>query len=113
MAENRMKKNMYNVSPVDLRTKVRLGDEEEVAIKPYWYYRNGYIHIRYTVDRCVELSESEKARLKVAMSTSFDKQEVLSKEWDFQTRCIDKEIIRDGIVETEKHIRRMNSGHKN
>ena len=107
------RKEVYNASPMDLRTKVKIGKEEEIAMKPYYYYRNGFLHIRYTVDRCVELSESEKARLKVAMSTSFDKQEVLSKEWEFQTKCLEKEIIRDGIAEMEKRIKGGHDGFKN
>lgn len=103
--ENRIKKDMYNASPVDLRTKVKIGEDEEIAMKPYYYYRNGYLHIRYNVDRCVALSESEKAKLKIDMAATFDKQYVLGKAWNFFTTCVGKEIIRDGIAEAEKHIR--------
>ena len=111
MAESR--KELYNKSPVDLRTKVRIDDREEIAMKPYWYYRNGRLHIRYTVDRCVELSEGEKARLKVELSSCFDKQEVLAKAWYFQVNCLEKKIIHDGIADTERRIKGGNNGLKN
>ena len=37
--------------------------EGELAIKPYYYFRNGYLHIRYNVDRVIKLSETEAAKL--------------------------------------------------
>ena len=33
--------------------------EGELAIKPYYYFRNGHLHVRYNVDRAIELSEAE------------------------------------------------------
>lgn len=114
--ENRFKKNMYDASPYDLRTKVKIGEEEEVAIKPYYYYRNGLLHIRYTVDRCIELSPSEQTRLKIELSSTFDKQTVLSKAWNFFTTCVHKDIIKDGIAEMERrieHFAEVNNGRQN
>lgn len=114
--ENRMKKDMYNASPIDLRTHVRFDDTDEIAIKPYYYYRNGLLHIRYMVDRCVELSPTEQAKLKVDMSTTFDKQTLFAKAWNFFTTCVEKPIIRDGIAEMErriKHYEEVNDGRKN
>lgn len=111
--ENRMKKDMYDTSPIDMRTHVNLDGEDEIAIKPYYYYRNGLLHIRYTVDRCIELSDSEKAKLKVELSTTFDKQSVLSRAWNFFTTCVNKPIIRDGVAEMErriKHYDEVNNG---
>lgn len=99
--ENRMKKDMYNASPVDLRTYVN----GELAIKPYYYYRNGLLHIRYSVDRCVELSEAEKAKLKEDMTKSHDKQSILADAWNFFTTCVKKPVIMDGIGEIERRIR--------
>lgn len=108
------KKDIYNSSPIDLRTHVKIGDEDEIAMKPYYYYRNGYLHIRYNVDRCVELSTTEQAKLKVTLASTYDKQTALAKAWNFFTTCVKKEIIRDGIAEVERRIKEYSeNGRKN
>ena len=108
--ENRIKKDMYNSSPIDLRTYIN----GETAIKPYYYFRNGLLHVRYNVDRCVELSPSEIAKLKVDLTSgSKDKQEVLADAWNFFTTCVEKPIIMDGIAELEKRIKGNNNGYQN
>ena len=104
MEENRMKKDMYNASPVDMRTHVQVSEGDEIAIKPYYYYRNGLLHIRYSVDRCVELSSTESAGLKVTLASTYDKQTALAKAWNFFTTCVKKPVIMDGIVEADKRI---------
>lgn len=112
--ENRIKKDRYNASPIDLRTKVKIGEEEEIAMKPYYYYRNGYLHIRYNVDRCIELSPSESARLKVDLTSSGkDKQEVLAEAWNLYTTRVGKPVIRDGIAEIEKRMKGAENGQQN
>lgn len=110
MDENRIKKNMYNASPVDLRTHVKIGEDDEIATKPYYYFRNGKLHIRYTVDRCVNLTNTESAQLKVSLASTFDKQTVLAKAWNFFTTCVKKEIIRDGIAEADRDIEENRNG---
>ena len=107
--ENRIKKDMYNSSPVDLRTYVN----GETAIKPYYYFRNSLLHIRYNVDRCVELSSAEQTKLKLELTTSYDKQDVLAKTWNFMTECVGKPIIMDGIAEIEKRIKEHKDGQQN
>ena len=105
--ENRMKKDMYSSSLVDLRTYVN----GETAMKPYYYFRNGLLHIRYNVDRCIELTPSEIAKLKVDLTSSGrDKQEVLADAWNFFTTCVEKPIIKDGIAELEKRIKEYKNG---
>lgn len=100
--EKKTKKDMYNESLYDLRTYIN----GETAIKPYYYYRNGLLHVRYSVDRCVELSESEKAKLKMELTAnSTDKQNILAKYWNFFTTCVGKEVILDGVAEMEKRIK--------
>lgn len=95
------KKEMYDKSLVDLRTYIN-GD---IAIKPYYYLRNGLLHVRYNVDRCVELSEAEENGLKIQLSANpSNKQAVLAKAWKFFTDCVEKSIIMDGIAEIEKRI---------
>lgn len=110
----RTKKDLYNESIIDLRTKVEIGEDVETAMKPYYYFRNGLLHIRYTVDRCIELTPSETAKLKVDLTTSGkDKQEILAEAWNFFTTCVEKPIIRDGIAELEKKIKEYTNGQQN
>ena len=104
--ENRMKKDMYNASPIDLREHIN----GETAIKPYWYYRNGLLHVRYNVDRCIELTTAEVTKLKVDLSAGTDKQEILAKLWNLLTVTMERPIIMDGIAEIDK---RLKDGHQN
>ena len=85
------KKEMY-----DKRTYIN----GETAIKPYYYFRNGSLHVRYTVDRCMKLSSSEVAKLKDELTASPSyKQSVLRKAWSFFSVTVGKEILHDGIAE--------------
>ena len=98
------KKEMY-----DKRTYIN----GETAIKPYYYFRNGSLHVRYTVDRCMKLSSSEVAKLKDELTASPSyKQSVLKKAWSFFSVTVGKEIIHDGIAELEKQIKGFKNGHK-
>ena len=77
----------------------------ETAIKPYYYLRNGLLHARYTVDRCIELSLSEIERIKAKVTENpGSKQEIFLNEWNFQTECVDKPVIFDGIAEIDRRI---------
>lgn len=77
--------------------------EGELAIKPYYYFRNGYLHIRYNVDRVIKLSETESAKLKLEMTANpSDKQSVLAKAWNFFEKTVCKPVIHDGLKEVEK-----------
>ena len=88
----------------------------ETSIKPYFYLRNGLLHVRYTVDRCIELSGSELERIKVKVTENpSSKQEILLNEWNFQTKCVGKTVIFDGIAEIDKRIKgsKDENGFKN
>ena len=88
----------------------------ETAIKPYRYLRNGLLHVRYTVDRCIALSVSELERIKAKVTENpSSKQEVLLNEWNFQTECVGKPVISDGIAEVDKRIKgnKDENGFKN
>ena len=88
----------------------------ETAIKPYYYLRNGILHVRYTVDRGIELSLPEEERLKAKVTENpSSKQEILFNEWNFQTKCVCKPIILDGISEIDKRIKgsKDENGFKN
>ena len=88
----------------------------ETAIKPYYYLRNGLLHARYTVDRCIELSLSEIEGIKVKVTENpSSKQEIFLNEWNFQTECVGKPVIFDGIAEIDKRIKESKNedGFKN
>lgn len=108
--EKRTKKDVYNESILDVRTHIN----GETAMKPYYFLRNGYLHVRYTVDRCIKLSGSEETRLKVELSVSDKtKQEILERVWNVLTVCNEREVILDGIAELEKNIKEFRkNGHK-
>ena len=103
------KKEMYNESLFDKRTYIN----GETAIKPYYYFRNGSLHVRYTVDRCMKLTSNEVAKLKVDLTASpADKQSILEKAWNFFSLAVEREIILDGIADLEKQIKEFKNGHK-
>lgn len=110
MKRRKTRKEEYNESLYDLRTYIN-GD---IAIKPYYYFRNGLLHVRYTVDRCIELSPDEVSRLKTDLTCNpSHKQEVLAKAWNFFTNMVEKPVIMDGIAEVEKRLKgRKDDGHK-
>ena len=95
------KKDVYNENHlIDMRTHIH----GETAIKPYYYLRCGALHARYTVDRAIELSSTEVAKLKVDMTTG-DKQEVLGNAWNFFFFFLEKPIIEDGIEYVDKRLK--------
>ena len=100
---NKTKKQIYNESEYDLRTYIN----GELAIKPYFYYRNGLLHVRYLVDRCYELTKEEADELKKEIAYTdnpADKQAVLAQAWQDCSDNPDKEFIKDGIMELEKRM---------
>ena len=102
MTEKRTKKDEYNESLYDLRTYIN----GETCIKPYYYMRNGLLHVRYTVDRCVELSSTEEAKAKVDITLHpEEKQSILAKLWALISKQVGRPIIMDGIAELEKRIK--------
>lgn len=105
------KKEIYNESSNDLRTYIN----GELAIKPYYYYRNGLLHVRYIVDRCFELTREESDELKKEMShtqDSTDKQTVLANAWQNLSDNPDKELIKDGIIKLEERMKCFRNQNK-
>ncbi len=80
----------------------------DTVINPYWYLRDGLLHVRCTVDRCIRLSPYEEKRLKeeITANPSY-KQDTLEHSWKFLTYYAGKEIVNDGIAEAERQY-----GHK-
>lgn len=109
--QNKSKKQIYNESEYDLRTYIN----GELAIKPYFYYRNGLLHVRYIVDRCYELTKEESDHLKKELyetQSSNEKQAVLAQAWQDCSDNPDKEFIKDGILELEKRMKQYRETQK-
>lgn len=74
-------------------------------IQPYYYYRNGILHRRVTVDEAVELSGDEASRmyreLEEGNFESKEKQKFFRKAWNFYTEDVGREI-KDGIKLADK-----------
>lgn len=82
---------------------------KETAIKPVFFLKGNRLFVKYTVDRCVKLSDSEVAELKLQLTASpAEKQSILEKAWKFFTDCVEKPIINDGVAEIEKQIKEYN-----
>ena len=89
----------------------------DIAVKPYYYLRNGLLHVRYTVDRAVNLSNDEVMRVKEELNKDpARKQQILGREWNLQTVMNGKPIIMDGIKAAEERMNELSSkfgGRKN
>ncbi len=85
----------------------------EMAAKPRFYFRNDLLHVRYNVDRAVELTKEEKEELIAKIESGADKHETLKELWK---RLIDTEkrpLIKDGIkCAIEKYGAGENFGKK-
>ena len=80
----------------------------ELAIKPYYYIRNGLLHVRYNVDRAIELSVSEAAEIKTKLTENPAlKQEILENMWNFIEKTVQKAIIQEGIKAGEDRTEKM------
>lgn len=102
------KKGMYNKHLADVHII-----NGETAVKPYWYLRNGLLHVRYNVDRCIQLSPDEVQKLKDDLTDNpAEKQIILEKAWSFFSDCVGKSVIFDGIAEIEKRVKRVTGGKR-
>lgn len=109
--EKMTKKEMYAKGLPNVKTYIN----GETAIKPYYYLRRNHLHVRYTVDRAVELSVAEESKLKVDITMNpADKQGLLSKAFNFFTIMVGKTVIMDGIALADKRMEeKRNAGYKN
>ena len=107
MYGRKTKKDMYKENPCMQKTIIN----RETAIKPYYFYRNGMLHVRYTVDRCMELSSLESTRLKIELTEKpYDKQNVLAKAWNFYSNTVEKPVLMDGVAELERRMKKYAEG---
>lgn len=75
----------------------------ETAIKPYYYIRHNLLHVRYVVDRAIELSSTESAKVKMDITLNpAHKQEILAKAWNLMEVMVHKPVVKDGLKEAEK-----------
>lgn len=82
----------------------------DIAIKPYYYLRNGLLHVRHTVDRAVALSKEEELKIKAELdSDPANKQQILGREWNLQTVMNEKPILMDGIKAGEDRMKELSS----
>lgn len=93
------KKEMYNESLIDKRTYININNNELDVMKEidrggkaYYYLRNGLLHVRYSITRFVEMSDTELKELRERLSKSKDKQQEMLAEWKFQTGNLEKEV---------------------
>lgn len=86
----------------------------DTAIKPYYYMRNGLLHVRFTVDRCVELSKTEENQIKTELDGKPEqKQNILGKHWNLLTVMVQKPIITDGIKAGEEKMMELSRKYEN
>lgn len=93
----------------------------ETAEKEYFYFRNGLLHVKYVVDRAIQLTEDEAAHLKASLTCAKDrcetereelteKQLILSERWDeLEPRRI---VILDGLSEAYRQIEKRKEERK-
>ena len=107
---------MYTKKRNEIGMEDRCVINGDIAIKPYYYFRNGLLHVRHTVDRAVVLSKEVALRLKSELdSDPANKQQILGREWNLQTVMNGKPILTDGIKAGEDRMKELSSkfGGKN
>ena len=96
---------MYTKKRNEINMKDRCIINGDVSIKPYYYLRNGLLHVRYTVDRAVDLSKDEVMRIKGELDKNpVYKQRILGREWNLQTVMNERPVIMDGIKAGEDRM---------
>ena len=108
---------MYTRKRNEIGTEDRCVINGDIAIKPYYYLRNGLLHARYTVDRAVNLSKDKETRVKEELDKNpVYKQQILGKEWNLQTVMNERPVIMDGIKAAEERMDELSikfGGRKN
>ena len=108
---------MYTKKRNEINMKGRCIVNGEFSIKPQYYLRNGLLHVRYTVDRAVDLSKDEVMRIKGELDKNpAYKQQILGREWNLQTVMNERTVIMDGIKAGEDRMDELSGkfgGRKN
>lgn len=86
----------------------RVTVEGDVAIKPYFYIRNKFLHVRYTSDKCVQLTDAELSELYRRLTEHPEnKQGIFEEVWSFVAHTAERPLydgvrIADKIVEDKR-----------
>lgn len=86
--------------------------EGDVAIKPYLYVRNKNLHVRFTCDKCVELTEAELSSLYKRLDEHPEsKQDIFAEVWSVVAN-LNERPVKDGISTADKimEAKRTNNG---
>lgn len=84
----------------------------ETAIKPYFYIKNKKLHCRYSVDKCVLLSDTEEARIKEELNKNpANKQDTLKKNWNLLVEFVQKQLY-DGIKVVDEFMQNKRKNFK-
>jgi hypothetical protein len=68
-----------------------------VAIKPYLYIRNKNLHVRFTCDKCVELTDAELSTLYKRLNEHPEsKQDIFAEVWSVVAN-LNERPVKDGI----------------
>ena len=82
----------------------RVAVDGNIAIKPYFYIRNKHLHVRYTNDKCVELTDSELERLYKELTEHPErKQEVFAQMWSIVAN-LDGRPLLDGVKVADRIV---------
>ena len=78
----------------------------ETAIKPFFYLKNKKLHCRYTVDKCILLSDIEDINIKEELSKNPEnKQEIFKRNWISFVDLFHKKVL-DGIQVVNEYMER-------
>ena len=90
----------------------RVAVEGNIAIKPYFYVRNKNLHVRFTCDKCVELTDAEMERLFEQIDRHPEKKQVIYAEMWSVVANLNERPVKDGIKTADKIMdsKRLNNG---
>ena len=75
-----------------------------VAIKPYFYIRNKHLHVRFTSDKCVPLTDTELEKVYKSLDEHPEnKQEVFAEMWSIVANLLDRPLY-DGVKVADKIV---------
>ena len=76
---------------------MRVTVDGNVAIKPYFYLRNKNLHVRFTEDKCVELTDAEMERLFKQIDEHPEKKQIIYAELWSVVANLNERPVKDGI----------------
>ena len=80
----------------------------ETAQMPYYYIRNGLLHIKYEVDRCIILKPEEAEEVKARIiARPKQKQAILADAFHYYADVCGKKVEKDGIECADRNLMRL------